>query len=466
MCSSESNSLQYTVRIFWMIMRLFLFSFIFIFINHGCVAQQEESPSPTEPVTICTIDLPPMSRCPRGATNDSEAFTGISIDVFRSIAIDAKGWTQGSGYRFVCLPNTTTDEAIEYTLSPLGICDALIAATTITEDRISRGIVWSYPYLASRLSVIIKSSSSNQDGWNWTLPFTWQLWLALGVSIPILAAIIVLYEFFAHQKSPDLNYMADGWLHGVYKFGMLFVSGESFEISGLATKLVMLCAAFLALIVNASYTANLASYLTLKGNSEIQSIYDLLGKAVSAPDLYVDDLEQQYGLYPVPVPVRKMEDLKNKVNMVAQGKIAAFIVDKEIADSLVSSYPECAVRVLPGGYLTFNYGLAFDPRKEAELADDFTLSILKQTESGDISSIVDKYTQDESACLQDSNLSSELDKISFMQIYGLWVILAAAIIVGLVYIIVIRQYNTKKKIWERNRGDQMDLARQKSEVLP
>jgi len=406
-----------------------------------------------------------MSSCPRG-TNNTEDFTGISMDIFRAISSDAKGWVQGEDYIFVCLPDKTTDEGIDYTLSPEGLCDAFIAATTITEDRTSKGIVWAYPYLGSHLSVVIKSSDSQNNGWNWTLPFTWQLWMALGLSIPTLGAILVLCEFFTYRKSPKWGEMGKEWLSGIYLFTVLFITGNPPEIMSIATRLVMMSSIFLALIINASYTANLASYLTLKGNSEINSIYDLTGRALSAPDLYVDDLQSRYGLYPVPVVLRSEKDIISQIDLVSQGKLAAFIVDKEIAEKVVSSYPECGVKLLPGAYNEFNYGLAFDPRKEAELADDFTLSILRLTENGDVYSIIDEYTLDESECLNPDNLASDLSKISFAQVYGLWVIVGATVVLGIVYILLSRKLKTKRMIWEDEHAQSdVTMTRQKSDVL-
>ena len=404
-----------------------------------------------------------MSTCTAGESSPN-SFRGISIDTFREISLDAKRWEEGVDYSFLCL-EAGTDEAVEYVLSEDGVCDGLIAATTITKDRTSKGVIWAYPYLSSNLAVIVQSNPSSNNGWNWTLPFTWQLWLATGVTILILPLMVSACELFVYQRHTSTSEYLKGYKEALYMSMVLFITMGTPQLTAFPTRIIVIFASFTALILTASYTANLAAFLTLRNHGNINSIYDLNGLAVSTAPIYSSRLFDRYGLVSSSIELASISDAEKQADLVAKGNLAAFIIDQEIAKYLVGNYPDCKLRILPTGYEPYEYGLAFDPRTENSTADDFTISILSLTERGEIQSIVDKYTQDESECFDEVSQDGELARISFMQVYGLWILMASACGVALVQVLIVRQFKHRTS-WKQqtNGGSVPELLAQESDL--
>ena len=214
-------------------------------------------------------------------------------------------------------------------------------------------------------------------------------------------------------------------------------------MSGVLARFIVVLATFLSLILRKSYTADLTAFLTIKALNPVDSIYDLYGKGVSTAPVYQAGLFDRYGLVSTGVDLNSFDDVISQGALIANKTITAFIIDQELAEKLVDEYPDCQLRILPSRYQPFEYGLAFDPRTEDGIANDFTAAILSQTENGNIQSIVNRYLIQEGGCL-DRDSTLDLDKISFKEVYGLWVLLAVGCAIALIQAFGYRYYLKKK----------------------
>jgi ABC-type amino acid transport substrate-binding protein len=404
----------------------------------------QDTTTDNTPLIVCTIPLEPMARC-RVGLNDSSTFSGLSIETFRETAKDALNWQEGVDYRFLCVDTDTPTTLYERVVPEDGDCDAFIASTTITSERTEAGVVWAYPYWSGSIGIVTKAMPESSDGWAWTRPFTWQLWLALGLTSLLLPFAVYLLEVLSIKRRVTLKESARGYNEAAWRTMWVIMQGETMAVTNLAARAVVIILAFCSLILSASYTANLAAFLTLKSYGTIDSIADLQGMSVSTVEVYQPRLQSRYGLRTIEAEISSIADIKDEMMDVATGSLTAFLIDKEVAQYYVATWPDCALRLLPQSIEPFDYGLAFAPRTSAEVVSAFSLSILRLTEDGTIPEIGDTFLLSNSPCLKDSSAEDEIGQISFAQVYGLWVLLAAGMACGCLIMVCKRFYK-----WKRN----------------
>ncbi|WPT14368.1 Glutamate receptor ionotropic, delta-2 [Picochlorum sp. SENEW3] len=410
---------------------------------------------------VCTIPLEPMAQCSLNS-NASSSFSGLSIATFREAAKEGLGWVEGVDYKFVCVDTDTPTTLEEKILPADGVCDAFIASTTISSERTAAGVVWAYPYWSGSIGIITKSSPKSTDGWAWTKPFTWKLWLAIGLTVIILPIIVYYLEVLSIKRRVSFRDSMKGYAEATWRTLWVMIQGETMGVSMMGARIVVIVLSFVALILSASYTANLAAFLTLKSFSNVNSIYDLQGLAVSTVEVYQDRILSRYGLKTVEAVIASGEDIKDEAALVAQGVLAGFLIDAEVAQYLVATWPDCALTLLSQSIEPYDYGLAFNPRTDGDIVDAFSLSIIRLLEDGTIAEIGSTYLLDDSPCLKQGINSDEIGQITFMQVYGLWVLIAAGVVLGLFVVLALRLYKTRKDGWGLA-GNMRQLQRIESE---
>ncbi len=180
-------------------------------------APEDEGSSPSSPAfVVCTVSRPPMSTC-TPSSNSSALFSGLSIETFREVAESALGWKEGEQYMFTCLESGTSETINERLVPEGGGCDAFIAATTITAERTAAGVQFAYPYWSGSISAVVQNKEKNSDGWAWTRPFTWQLWLALGITSICLPLVIFVLEVLSIKRRVSLRDSASGYHESLWR---------------------------------------------------------------------------------------------------------------------------------------------------------------------------------------------------------------------------------------------------------
>ena len=411
----------------------------------------QSSSTPKSKFIVCTISLEPMAYCDVGS-NASTSFTGLSIETFRDVALDAKGWKEGVDYMFVCVDTDTPTTLKERIVPEDGDCDAFIASTTISAERTEMGVVWAFPYWSGSIGIITKSTPQTSSGWAWTKPFTWTLWLAIGVTVIFLPIIIYLLEVLSIKKSLTLHDSVNGYVEATWRTLWVIIQGETMSVGMLAARVVVIALAFMALILSASYTANLAAFLTLQSFSSLNNIYDLQGLAVSTVEVYRPKIQARYGIKTSEAMISSADDLLNEAALVADGVLAAFLIDAEVAQYIVATWPECKLRLLPNTIEPFKYGLAFNTRVDQDLVDSFSLSIIRLSEDGTIASIGDRFLLADSPCLTNGLSDDEIGEIGFKQVYGLWVLIACGVVIGVLIMIAVRMYKRRSGAWSSSSG--------------
>lgn len=402
---------------------------------------------------VCTLGrVAPMASCTPG---DDKSFAGLSVEIFRATARDGLNWQEGRDYRFECLSGGTLETLQNEILPANGSCDAFIAATTITSERSEMGVVWAYPYWSGSIGIITRSTPKSTDGWAWTKPFTWSLWLAIGVTVVVLPIIVYYLEVLSIKRRVTMVDSLMGYMEATWRTLWVMIQGETMSVSMFGARIVVIVLAFVALILSASYTANLAAFLTLKSFSSVNSIYDLQGLAVSTVEAYQNRIQAAYGLKTLETKLTTRDDLTKEAGQVAMGSLAAFLYDTEAAQYLVATWPECRLRLLPETIEPFDYGLAFNSRTDPAIVNAFSLSILRLIEDGTIRGLGDIYLLENSPCLSQGINNDDIGQITFTQVYGLWVLILAGIVLGIIIVTLIRIYKIRKGSWSSTPADRL-----------
>lgn len=82
----------------------------------------------------------------------------------------------------------------------------------------------------------------------------------------------------------------------------------------------------------------------------------------------------------------------------------------------------------------FDYGLAFGPGTSREIVDAFSLSIQQNREDGTIQEWGDTYLLSDSPCLALNDNTEDIAQLSFKQVYGLWVMIAVSVGLGVIFL--------------------------------
>jgi len=402
---------------------------------------------------VCTLNLKPMALCTVNDTSPT-SFSGLSIEMFRLAAMEGLGWREGQNYEFRCLDSDTPTVLKEQIINEDGICDAFVASTTITSARTESGVVWAYPYWSGSIGVMTKSVPSTTKGWGWTKPFTWDLWVGILVTVVGLPIIIYFLELLAIKRRVTVQETLRGYSEALWRVMWVTIHGETMNVSMVSSRVALIMFAFAALILGASYTANLAAFLTLRSFGSVDSIFDLNGLAVATVEVYQPRIQSRYGVMTIEATINSVDDIFEQADQIARGNLAAFLIDAEVASYIVANYPECRIRLLPNTIEPYDYGLAFNTRVNPEIVESFSLSILRLVEDGRMADFGRRFLYEDSPCLAQGRISSDdTSQISFQQVYGLWVLLAGGIFVGALILIGIRIY--------RNRGDHWPSSQNK-----
>ena len=263
------------------------------------------------------------------------------------------------------------------------------------------------------------------------------------LSFPGLPLVIFMLEVFSIKRRISLKDSARGFHESLWRTLWVLIQGETMAVSNLAARVTVIVLAFSSLILSASYTANLAAFLTLKSYGSVNRVEDLQGLAVSTVEVYQPRFASRYGIKTLTADISSPEDIIAEAGEVVSGQLAGWLHDTEVAQYYVATWPNCELRLLDQRVEPFDYGLAFNSRVNASIVDAFSLSILKLIEDGTIPDIGDTFLLTDSPCLSPEDSESEIAQLSFSQVYGLWVLLGAGVFLGLVIVLLKRWHKRR-----------------------
>ncbi|XP_050257632.1 glutamate receptor 3.6-like isoform X1 [Quercus robur] len=350
----------------------------------------------------------------------TDIFKGYCIDVFTTAlsllpyAVPYKLVPFGDGRN-----NSSRTELVR--LITTGAFDAAIGDISITTDR-TRMVDFTQPYVESGLVVVASVKELNSNAWAFFRPFTPMMWLVTTISFLVVGAVVWFLERRNNEEfqgTPKKQFSTVLW----FSFSTMFYA-QMVKTERNPSRIVLLIWLFVVLIINASYTASLASILTLQQlSSPIKGIKTLINS--NDPIGYQQGsyarsyLVEELGIHESRlVPLNSAEDYAKALKDGPQrGGVVAVVDDRAYVELFLST--RCEFSIEGQEFIKAGWGFAF-PR-DSPLAIDMSTAILKLSENGDLQRIHDKWLM-RSACTAHGTTTQvyQLQLKSFQGLFALW----------------------------------------------
>jgi len=295
-------------------------------------------------------------------------WSGITIELWRRIA-------EEQGFNF---------QLREYDLTGLlsamknGELDAGIGAITVTATRATQ-MDFSHPFYTSGLGIALPSRPAN--AWLGLAKgfFTWQFVSAVLALLFLLLMIGVVVWLFEHKSNqqfggPSVNGIGSGlWWSAVTMTTVGYGDKAPMTVGG---RLVALVWMFASIIIISSFTAAIASSLTvgqlsnsINGPQDLYSVRTGTLAGTSSEEY----LKERYINY------TPFANVRDGLNALAKGEIDAFVYDQPLLKYLANTEFQGRISVLPNTFRRQDYAIAL--RQSSPLKESIDQSLLKQLES-------------------------------------------------------------------------------------
>ncbi|MEQ2179628.1 Glutamate receptor ionotropic, NMDA 1, partial [Goodea atripinnis] len=342
-----------------------------------------------------------------------------------------------------------------------GLADMIVAPLTINNER-AQYIEFSKPFKYQGLTILVKKEIPRSTLDSFMQPFQSTLWLLVGLSVHVVAVMLYLLDRFSpfgrfkvnseEEEEDALTLSSAMW----FSWGVLLNSGigEGAPRSFSARILGMVWAGF-AMIIVASYTANLAAFLVLDRPEErITGINDprVRAGAQSEAPLYVmmshSNTSSTAGGAEHHVPAHGETQLRERRrgHPGCPRQLHAFIWDSAVLEFEASQ--KCDL--VTTGELFFRSGFGIGMRKDSPWKQNVSLAILSSHENGFMEDL-DKTWVRYQECDSRSNAPATL---TFENMAGVFMLVAGGIVAGIFLIFIEIAYKRHKDA----RRKQMQLA--------
>ncbi|XP_038710751.1 glutamate receptor 2.7-like [Tripterygium wilfordii] len=336
--------------------------------------------------------------------------------------------------------------------------DAVVGDTTIRENR-SKYVDFTLPYTESGVSMIVPiTDNQNYNAWVFLEPLTWDLWVTSACFFVFIGFVVWVLEHRINEDfrgSPAHQAGTSFW----FSFSTMVFAHRERVVSNL-TRFVVVVWCFVVLILTQSFTASLASLLTVQrlqptvtdveqlikhgenvGYQEGSFVYELLkGLGFNESKLIL------YG------SVDECHDLFTKGT--SKGGIKAAFDEVPYVRLLLAKYCNKYTMTEPT-FKTAGFGFVF-PRN-SPLVPDVSRAILTVTEGDKIKGIENAWLVKQSSC-QDSSTSVSSSRLSLNSFKGLFLIAGLASVAALILFAamfvyehrhVLKHSESRPSIWSR-----------------
>ncbi len=323
-----------------------------------CVSAFGETPA--DPLRVGTREAPPFAM--KTETGD---WTGLAIDLWREIAADL-----GVDFTFqeVSLPEMVDGVAA-------GRLDAGVAALTITAER-ERRVDFTHPFFTSGLGIAVRDTGG---GINWLgvlRGFLSPAFLTVLIALAgVLMAAGVAIWFFERRKNHDQfgGTPVEGLGSGFWWSAVTMTTvgyGDKSPVT-LGGRLVALIWMFTSVIIISSFTAAIASSLTVSSlASPIQGPADLARHQVAA----VRGSTGADYLLARGIRVTEFASVAEALDALKTGQVEAAVHDRPILQ--YQSRLVGDVKTLPHSFQRQDYGISLPP--ESPLRQEINVALLER----------------------------------------------------------------------------------------
>ncbi|CAH0555800.1 unnamed protein product [Brassicogethes aeneus] len=346
--------------------------------------------------------------------------------------------------------------------------DMIVAPLTINPER-AEFIEFSKPFKYQGITILEKKPSRSSTLVSFLQPFSNTLWILVMVSVHVVALVLYLLDRFSPfgrfklantdgTEEDALNLSSAIW----FAWGVLLNSGigEGTPRSFSARVLGMVWAGF-AMIIVASYTANLAAFLVLErpktkltgiNDARLRNTMENLTCATvkgSSVDMYFRRQVELSNMYRT-MEANNYDTAEAAINDVKHGKLMAFIWDSSRLE--FEAAQDC--ELVTAGELFGRSGYGIGLQKGSPWSDDVTLAILDFHESGFMEGLDNKWIL-QGNLQQCEQFEKTPNTLGLKNMAGVFILVGAGIIGGIGLIVIEMAYK-KHQIKKQKR---MELAR-------
>uniref|UniRef100_A0A7R8VNK8 Glutamate [NMDA] receptor subunit 1 n=1 Tax=Timema douglasi TaxID=61478 RepID=A0A7R8VNK8_TIMDO len=342
----------------------------------------------------------------------------------------------------------------------------IVAPLTINPER-AEVIEFSKPFKYQGITILEKKPSRSSTLVSFLQPFSNTLWILVMVSVHVVALVLYLLDRFSPfgrfklantdgTEEDALNLSSAIW----FAWGVLLNSGIGTPRSFSARVLGMVWAGF-AMIIVASYTANLAAFLVLErpktkltgiNDARLRNTMENLTCATvkgSAVDMYFRRQVELSNMYRT-MEANNYDTAEVAIRDVKNGKLMAFIWDSSRLE--FEAAQDC--ELVTAGELFGRSGYGIGLTKNSPWADHVTLAILDFHESGFMEMLDNRWIL-QNNIQQCEQFEKTPNTLGLKNMAGVFILVAAGIVGGIGLIIIEMAYK-KHQIRKQKR---MELAR-------
>eukprot|EP00243_Klebsormidium_subtile_P011485 TRINITY_DN6530_c0_g1_i1.p1 TRINITY_DN6530_c0_g1~~TRINITY_DN6530_c0_g1_i1.p1 ORF type:complete len:470 (+),score=51.89 TRINITY_DN6530_c0_g1_i1:447-1856(+) len=386
-----------------------------------------------EVYTVCTAPFAPYVRCIEGDSSPTN-FSGYGPEMFKRAA-SIIGW-KPKNYQFVCL---TYANMLKDLTHPNGICDLASASITVQFKRLQAGIQFAYPDYHTGQGLMVYASGTKTNKWLFLEPFNWVVWLFLFLAALAVGVSTRVVEIVSKPKAArpveDKDDDSAGVGELVWSAGAQIVNAaEPMRAFSIPSRVIIFVWAFLILLLVAMYTGNAAAILTTSQvDMSIQSIEDLQGKSWGAYKNTVDIMHLNGWNPTVLFAPQNAAETEDMLQQLVTGAIEGLVWDCGYVD--YTTVTRCNIYKVGDCITEDNRALAFWQNATGSLINAFSTAILTLEESSELSHLHQVFIQPTSTICANEAAGAQ-QQVTFGQVSGLWIVLAAtiAVSVGLAFV--------------------------------
>ncbi|CAF1282241.1 unnamed protein product [Rotaria sordida] len=316
------------------------------------------------------------------------------------------------------------------------IYDVAIGDITVTAKR--REIVdFSTSIFENSLRIIVRQTKTvHIDLLSYLRPFSLNLWLILLICLVYAAVLLCILERPNNEALQNRSIISSSGMSMWYSIGTIMGYGADFHVQTAAGRLLTIGLYLLSLVLVATYTANLASDLTIsKSKDSISGIDDIKNGKISFSriGILVESSVEDYYLREISEGVRNYYPMKTQNELF--NSLLNNLIDASISDiSAIEYYTNnvyCNLTFVGKDFAPSSYGIAYP--KQWLYGKDLDVIILSLRESGVLDDLKEKWF-DKNVC-QDSSSSYVSTSINMEQMSGLFVTFGLISILSLVLFI-------------------------------
>ncbi|GLT47976.1 hypothetical protein SLA2020_216230 [Shorea laevis] len=370
--------------------------------------------------------------------------TGYCIDVFNAVM---EAMPYAVPFDFYAFENAEQEMAGTYNdlidQVVYGNYDAVVGDISIIVNR-SFCIDFTFPFTESGVVMVVPiKDGSNKNAWVFLKPLTWDLWVTSGGFFVFIGFVIWVLEHRINEdfRGPPLYHVGTSFWFSLST--VVFAHRE--RVVSNPARFVVFIWCFVVFILTQSYTANLASLLTIQRlQPTVTDVYELLRRRENVGyhnGSFVKEIIQ--GLKFDPSKMRTFDSPEELdelfTNGSANGGIAAAFDEIPYMKLFLEKYCNKYTMVEPT-FKSDGFGFVFS--KGSPLVADVSRAILNVMESDKMKEIENKWFPKQTNC-PDSSTSVSSNSLSFGSFWGLFLIAGVAAVMALIIFVVEFLYKQK-----------------------